>query len=319
MMDFTEQLKAMNRLSEGKRRFKDGLIDKWQYIDEMWEIHSCLFDYSEFLADTNISEISISDNRVVMRFRDSEVKFLLAKNDKRLAPLEALNFGSYEQAELEMQLKLIEPEFTVLDIGANFGWYAMHVGKYKPFAQILSFEPIPSTFKWLNENIELNDFKNIKTFNFGFSDEKGTFDFYFEPSLSVNASLANVSGNKEIQGIKCSVRKLDDFTEPGITRVDFIKCDVEGAELLVFKGGVELIKRDCPVIFTEMLRKWTSKFNYHPNDIISFFKELGYSCFVQNNGKLRRFDQVDENTPETNYFFLHGIKHSRQISDFLEH
>lgn len=317
-MDFTEQSEAMNKLSEGKKRYKDGLIDKWQYIDEMWEIHSSLFDYSDFMAETNISEISISDNRVVMKFRDSEVKFLLAKNDKRLAPLETLNFGSYEQAELDMQLKLIEPESTILDIGANFGWYAMHIGKYRPFSKILSFEPITSTFRWLNENIELNDFKNIRTFNFGFSDAEGSFDFYFEPSLSVNASLANVSGGKDIQVTKCSVRRLDDFIKTENVKVDFIKSDVEGFELLVFKGGADLIRRDCPVIFTEMLRKWTLTFNYHPNDIIAFFRELGYFCFVQDEGRLRRFDTVDENTTEPNYFFLHGVKHSGQISRFLK-
>jgi len=216
-----------------------------------------------------------------------------------------------------LQLELIEDGFNVLDIGANFGWYGMHIAKLKPAAHVFSFEPIPSTFEYLNENIRLNDLINISTLNFGFSDTEGTFKFYYDPNLSVNASLANVSENAGIENITCSVKKLDIFVSSKNIKVDFIKCDVEGAELMVFKGGTDLIKKDCPIIFTEMLRKWSAKFNYHPNDIILFFKNLGYQCFTSVNSKLRAFNSVDENTTETNYFFLHEKKHSLQIERLL--
>lgn len=303
----------MNRLIKIKSKFEEGLLNKWEYIDKMYQVHSHLFDYSEFIGDTNISGIEITDNRVILKFRNSEIKFICTKNDKRLAPFDTLNFGEYEQNELDIQLRLIESGYTILDIGGNYGWYAMNVGKSKPNSQILSFEPIPSTFEYLNENIKLNNLTNIKTFNFGFSDVDGSFDFFFDPTLSVNASLANVSGNSEIRRVSCIVKKLDDFIGTQNTNVDFIKCDVEGAELLVFKGGIDLIKKDCPIIFTEILRKWTAKFNYHPNEIIEFFKELGYSCFVQDQRNLVDFYMVDENTKETNYFFLHNDKHAKQI------
>ena len=308
----------MNKLQGIKQKFDDGLIDKWEYIDEMYQIHNDLFDFSEFMCDTNISGFEILDNRIIIKFRDSQNKFICTRNDKRLAPFETLNFGDYERDEIEMQLKLIEEEDTVLDIGGNFGWYAMHVGRYKPNAKILSFEPIPSTFIHLNENIKLNNFTNIETFNFGFSDVEGTFDFFFDPSLSVNASLANVSGNNKIESVSCSVKKLGDFIKDEKIKVDFIKCDVEGAELLVFKGGVDVIKKDTPIVFTEMLRKWTSKFNYHPNDIIAFFKELGYSCFILRKDHLYKLDTVTESTMETNYFFLHEEKHAKQIRKFVK-
>lgn len=306
----------MNKLTEIKRKFEFGDFDKWEYIDKMYNIHSYLFDYAEFITNTNILAIEIIDKCVVMTFRDSGIKFICSKNDKRLAPFDTLNFGFYEQDELSLQLKLIEPGYNVLDIGGNFGWYAMNIAKYKPDSKIFSFEPIPSTFYSLNENIRLNQLSNIETYNFGFSDEEGSFKFYFDPSLSVNASLANVSGKTKIENIDCSVKKLDNFAKDRISKIDFIKCDVEGAELLVFKGGANVLKRDCPIIFTEMLRKWTSKFNYHPNDIITFLQGIGYSCFTSNEGRLCPFGTVDDNTIETNYFFLHKEKHDKQIASF---
>jgi FkbM family methyltransferase len=300
-------------LEEVKKEFENKKIDKWEYIDKMYSIHRILFDYADFISNTNISQIKIKDHQVIMTFRDSEVQFICAKNDKRIAPFDVLNFDNYERAELLMQMELIDGDDTVLDIGGNYGWYALHIAKKFPNCSILSFEPIPSTFQHLNENIRLNNLSNIQTLNFGLSDAPGSFKFYYNPELSVNASLANVSGSDYVEEITCEVRTLDEYCTSTGLKVDFIKCDVEGAELLAFKGAKATIQKDCPVIFSEMLRKWTAKFNYHPNDIISFLSELGYNCYVLYEGQLKNFDVVDDRTIETNYFFLHKEKHADKI------
>jgi FkbM family methyltransferase len=306
------------KLQDIKKRFESGAINKWEYIDEMYAEHAHLFGYAQFLSNTNISAINITDHKVVMTFRDSNIQFICEQNDKRLAPFDTLNFGSYEIEELQMQQRLIEPHFNVFDIGGNFGWYALHVAQKLTSGKVFSFEPIPTTFEKLNQNVELNNMNNIATLNYGLGDENGSFDFYFDPSLSVNASLANVSANNNIETLKCNVKKMDEVSQQLTSKVDFIKCDVEGAELLAFKGGIETIKRDLPIIFTEMLRKWTSKFNYHPNDIIDFLNNLGYACFVIENNKLQAFEKVDEYTTQTNYIFLHAKSHANQIEAFTK-
>lgn len=308
----------MNKLNLIVEAYSSGKLDKWQYIDKMYEVHSGLFEYATFIKDKNISSIEILDEKIVMTFRDSGVKFLCSINDKRLAPFDTLNFGNYEAEELKMQLNLIEDGFTVFDIGGNFGWYALHVAKNKPHSDIYSFEPIPSTFHFLNDNVKINHLENIQTFNFGFSDDEGNFDFYFDSSLSVNASLANVAEKKEIEKTICTVKKLDTFTTNYSKTVDFIKCDVEGAEKLVFDGASETLKRDKPIVFSEMLRKWTAKFNYHPNDIINLFEKLDYGCFIFVDNCLQPFYCVDDSTVETNYFFLHKEKHSAQILKYAK-
>lgn len=81
--------------------------------------------------------------------------------------------------------------------------------------------------------------------------------------------------------LECQTNTIDHFVkEKNITKLDFIKCDVEGAEFMVYKGGVETFAKHTPIIFTEMLRKWAAKFGYHPNDIIDFFKQFGYNCYT---------------------------------------
>jgi FkbM family methyltransferase len=299
-----------------KKEFDQGNINKLQYIDKMYGQHAILFDYAEYIKSTNISNIEIEDDKVIMKFRDSGLKLICLKDDKRLAQFDTLNFGSYEEDELMMQINMMEPDFNIFDIGANIGWYAITIARKFPNSKIFSFEPIPYIYKLLNENIQLNEIKNIESCNYGLSDAVGTFIFYLDPSLSVNASLANVSNNDKINTVNCSVKKLDDFTTENNIIIDFIKCDVEGAEKLVFTGGIETIKKNKPIIFSEMLRKWTTKFNYHPNDIIKLLKEIGYQCFISRKNKLVQFGYVDENTIETNYFFLHKEKHLEKINRF---
>lgn len=97
---------------------------------------------------------------------------------------------------------------------------------------------------------------------------------------------------------------------PGNSPVDLVKCDVEGAELHVFEGGVSTFAKDRPVIFTEMLRKWCSKFHYHPNAIISLLKGIGYQCYAINASGLVECPEVTDQTAETNFLFLHAEKES---------
>jgi hypothetical protein len=99
--------------------------------------------------------------------------------------------------------------------------------------------------------------------------------------------------------------------------VDFIKCDVEGAEKFVFEGAVEMLRRDRPIVYTEMLRKWAAKFDYHPNQIIKFFADLGYLCYVVNDGFLQELKIMDDTTIQTNFFFLHTVNHRQKIKAML--
>lgn len=100
--------------------------------------------------------------------------------------------------------------------------------------------------------------------------------------------------------------------------VDFIKCDVEGAELLAFQGAKETLQRDKPIVFTEMLRKWAAKFNYHPNEIIMLFSTFGYRCFYADGEALKELLVMTDETLETNFFFLHCEKHEQVINKLLK-
>lgn len=303
-------------LKKLKREYSQNKFTKEEYIAKMHDIHRILFEYSEFLIDTDIKTIEITDNKVLMTTRESEIKLLCNPEDHRLIPIEILNFGTYEVDEMNMVLKLIEEGSYFYDIGANIGWFSINIAKNVKNVKIHAFEPIPKTFGLLKKNIELNQIQDIKLHCFGFSNEDNELIFYYYPEGSGNASLSNLSKRNNVLEVKCNVKKLDNFVnnEP----VDFIKCDVEGAELLVFKGGLNTIQKFKPIIFTELLRKWSKKFEYHPQDVVLMLRAEGYNCYIIDGENLVEINQIDEKTVQTNFLFLHQQKHKKMIDNYIQ-
>ena len=305
------------KLKDIKAEYKNNAISKTEYIEKMHKLHEVLFEYAEFLKETDISKIEIEKDNIIMTTRKSNIRILCDKDDLRIIPIEILNFGSYEENELEMILKFVKANTNVFDIGGNIGWISLNISRHFPSANIYTFEPIPKTFEYLKKNVELNNFSNIHINNFGFSNEEKDIVFYYYAEGSGNASMTNLSENANVVKTICSVKRLDDYVFSNNLEVDFIKCDVEGAELFVFQGGLEVLKKHKPLVFTEMLRKWAIKFNYHPNQIIRMFNEIGYKCFTIKQNSLKEILTMDDDTLETNFFFLHQVKHADIINEYM--
>jgi hypothetical protein len=127
----------------------------------------------------------------------------------------------------------------------------------------------------------------------------------------VAASQRPLFPGDENRRVTCRIRPLDAWAaEAGLERVDLIKCDVEGAEIFMLRGGRETIARHRPVLMLEMLRKWARAYEYHPDEIIGLLAELGYGCWAIGEEGLQRFEAISEDCRETNFFFLHAEKHA---------
>jgi len=308
----------MKKINDTITAYDKGVISKPDFIKEMHEMHHTkLFEYARHLPKTNIKKIEIQDDQVIMTSRDLGVRMLCNSKDHRLSPIEVLNFLEYEKNDSKMIDNLVDNGAIFFDIGANLGWYSINIGLSHHNVQIHCFEPIPQTYAFLQQNLKLNAVPNVVANNFGFSNFSGELDFYFYEEGMGNASSANLSNRDDVHTLKCKVQTLDEYISLKNTSVDFIKCDVEGAELLVFQGGLQTIARYKPIVFSEILRKWSSKFNYNPNQIFDYFKSQNYRAFITNGEKLKEFFVMDESTIETNFFFLHNEKHSKQIQRWL--
>lgn len=308
----------MTSLQKMRDQYLSGGLSKPEYIKKMYQLrHAQLFEYAKYLPQTDVESIEIRAGKVIMNSKKYGVKMLCPEGDHRVAPVESLNFMGYEEKDANMILKLTPAKGVIFDIGANMGWYSLLIAHQSKDCQVHAFEPIPKTYSFLTQNIEINDLANIRAHNFGISNERKDLTFYFYPEGSGNASSANLSERKDAELITCHVERLDDFVKSNGLHVDFIKCDVEGAELFAFQGGMETLRRDKPIVFTEMLRKWATKFDYHPNEIIELFSSTGYRCFYAEGEVLIELREMTDETVETNFFFLHSEKHRPLIDELV--
>lgn len=299
----------MNKLIKLYELFNSGQLAKSLFIEAAATQHNILFEYAELLSDSVISKIEISANQVVAEIAKYNIKINIRADDIRTAPLEALNFKSYETAETSLLIKLGNKCRVFFDVGANIGWFSLILAKSYPDLSIHCFEPVPSSFFHLEQNIKLNGLKNIKINHLGLANMCGIACFNVDPNLSVNASLRNLAKSENIEKINCKVTTLDNYFLSCDPVLDLIKCDVEGAELLVIQGGLETIKSRQPIIFAELLRKWSKEFNYHPNEVIKLLRETGYDCWAISNETLTPICEITDNTLSTNFLFTHREKH----------
>ena len=152
----------------------------------------------------------------------------------------------WERNEIDIVKKLLEKNKydLMFDIGSYTGFYSLLFARYNQNTKIYTFEIIQDIKKRLEENIKINNFKNINTFNIGLSDvekdiyiNKGSFDNGF-------SSVSKLTDTKNNNKIKCT--SLDNFIKNHKINLKnkkiFIKVDVEGHEMSVLKGMENLIK-----------------------------------------------------------------------------
>ena len=207
----------------------------------------------------------------------------------------------YEKSERDALIALAKPGDVLFDVGAYVGWYSVEFAKRVPGSKVYAFEPISEARAELKKN--LDGIKNVFIYAFGLSDSPGCVNFHVSEAEPGTASMAPLEEDRF--GTTMTVRKmvitLDLQCGSPHPAPNFIKIDVEGAELLVLKGARQTLEQHRPIVLCEMLRKWSKRFGYHPNDIIAYMDGLDYEC-RKINGEL--FTEMTDETVEKNFFFI---------------
>lgn len=155
---------------------------------------------------------------------------------------ELLYKGIHEPKSTEVFKRYIQEGNCVVDIGANVGYFtllsALLIGE---MGRVFAFEPDPMNMIELQNNVDLNGFKNVRPSLIALSDYNGRSKFFLSSKESARHSLIET---KEHDGsTMVEVAKLDD-TIPTNLPVHFLKTDTEGNELAVLKGAKETINRN---------------------------------------------------------------------------
>ena len=303
--------------SELRAQFLRGDLDKHEYARRISTHHLTMADLAGMLAGSDISTIELSASGITFISRVGGARFPCDPTDRGLPPVVALNFGSYEAKDFAMLMSLVPRGGGFVDIGANIGWYSIHVALADPDARVLAVEPIPSSFRWLTAAVAANQLPNVTTVNTAVGAVPGEMTLYVAATISGAASAAPSSGEAGLERVQCPVTTIDELVAAHPRRVHVMKLDIEGGELFALQGATRVLTEQRPIVFCEMLRKLARPFGYHPNDLIALMAERGYACYRAVEQQLVAFASMTEETEETNFYFLHRDAHLRERDRFV--
>jgi FkbM family methyltransferase len=186
----------------------------------------------------------------------------------------------FDADELKVLTSKIKDGFTFIDVGSNVGWYALFLAQEAGPAvttRILAVEPQPEIFDRLIYNIRQNPSCTIKAVDCAVADKTGELTLFLDPLNRGEASLKIVNSSQTDAIRVPAVTLLDLLTQEGLTRVDAIKLDVEGAEDLV----LDPFFRDAPAslypslfIIANVPERWQS-------DVVGLLKSKGYQQVLE--------------------------------------
>ena len=170
------------------------------------------------------------------------------------------------------------PGDTIVDVGAGAGWetlfFSRHVGKS---GRVISFEAHPVTFRCLSKMCQKNGLENVTPIQAAVGDQEG------EVQISDTEHTANtiitVGSGIGVRGttLDITLRTL------GITRVDFLSMNIEGAEMLALSGMREMVQKTrnvCIGCHDFLADEGGPEEMRTKADVIRFLEENGFAVFV---------------------------------------
>lgn len=193
--------------------------------------------------------------------------------------------GFHEFNEWRYLQSFLKPEMIFFDVGANQGEYSLFAAKRLTKGTVHAFEPVSLYYNQLCTNKDLNKFSNIETHAIGLSDQEGSLPVYMEEidSHSQNEGLASLfKGGDRTRFVETiELRVLDLLVDAlKLTRLDFIKIDVEGAELKVLRGAKRTILHYRPTIMVEISSQTFEVAGYSQQHILDYFSDLKYTPYL---------------------------------------
>ena len=191
--------------------------------------------------------------------------------------------GDWFEDELPFIRRFLKPGMQAIDIGANYGCYALSIAEAvknndtpEKSGNVFAFEPCGDTFTMLQSSVNLNNFKHLHLIQSGLSNQSGQATLYRSHNSELN-SLQPQTKNQVAQET-ITLTTLDDCLKHYQWKtLDFLKLDAEGEERNILIGGKQTFTDLSPLVMFELKHGKTINV-----DLINDFKTLDYQCFSLN-------------------------------------
>jgi len=215
---------------------------------------------------------------------------LIVRTDDYIVSPELLSAGTYEIGLTTLLPRLLAAGDTVVDVGANIGYYSVLAGKaVGPTGHVVALEPHPGNARLLQTNLVLNGFWGNSTVGVcaAFSGP-AELEFFARGRFGANSSLAPVTQEEldelgDTQDVlKVRAVDLDSYlAQVGHAHdVRLIKVDVEGAELFAFQGAERLLRETKPRIVVEWSPGQQTRAGYSPATFIDHLEQFDLQAAI---------------------------------------
>lgn len=177
-----------------------------------------------------------------------------------------------------------------IDVGAHIGLVTLPASKMLDGSgSVHAFEPGTVNNNFLRRHVQLNSLDNVFVRNFLVGDQNNFVEFFETDYPNGQNSAIETSRTRTYASVQRQQITLDSYCQVNAIVPDVIKIDVEGSEIAVLMGAVNILKIHKPIIFLSI----------HPTELkattggllglISLVDDLGYECFEREGVKANEF------------------------------
>jgi len=187
-------------------------------------------------------------------------------------------FGVYEEEVTRLFHQLSSPAWTVLDVGANVGYFSLVAAEAGGIgARIFAFEPNPQMATLLRRTLALNGRSQVELVAAACGERDDKVELHLSPDPH-NTGLSTVRHLAGTKRLTVNELRLDTFCAEHDVEPDLIKIDVEGAEDSVLRGAEGLLRRGIPKhVICEVWEATRS-------EVVSYMADLGYTAHAISPG-----------------------------------
>ena len=235
-------------------------------------------------------------------------------NKKGLA-LSISHYGTYEESEAKIMEEKIKVGSIVVDVGANIGLHTLNMARIVGnTGRVFAFEPDPSNFEILGENVKINNYQNIILEEKAVGDKHGRVTLYQSDNPGNHRLFPQTKQTKgEVEVELTSLDKY--FIDSNLAeKINFIKIDVEGLEFSVLKGMKNILKNNKKIkILFEFAPKNTMEAGFTPIELLNYLTSHDFKLYcidertkkllhVSNNEEILKLCSSTNNTIGRNLF-----------------
>jgi FkbM family methyltransferase len=243
--NFINDILPDNRLKNFLRKMYRG------HYNRLYSLNKFITDIK--LLDVNTISVKLNDGAIFYGPRDSIVlPTMKYGNPKKLDKLwEYQFFGSFFMALHDQYMMGINEKYyklkkgdVVVDVGAHIGTFTIRASKMVGDAgKVIAIEPEPQNIALLKRNVEANALQNVVIVPEGIWSSKGKQKFYLSPETWGHSYLSQIAKSTEYNEIEMDTLDCV-LSELNLNKVDFIKMDIEGAEIEALKGMEQTLTED---------------------------------------------------------------------------